>query len=162
MAWTVTVYRVNHVFWKHTFCFCLLQGLCSSFWPACLPTTETPVLHQLHCKRAFYIFDSHHLLLISSHFWVTASCFPPPLFFCFFSQIQHATVALKPWGLCVGSGRSGRCHHRGQRWWFVTLWERYWFSFLLPFVHFIRHKLESNYYRLLSWFWHNLSLVSPS
>nr|XP_019958007.1 PREDICTED: uncharacterized protein LOC109639147 isoform X1 [Paralichthys olivaceus] len=25
--------------------------------------------------------------------------------------IQHATVALKPRRLCVGSGRSGRCHH---------------------------------------------------
>ncbi|XP_049890403.1 E3 ubiquitin-protein ligase RNF115 isoform X2 [Epinephelus moara] len=29
--------------------------------------------------------------------------------------IWHATVALKPWGLRVGSGRSGRCHHRDCR-----------------------------------------------
>ncbi|XP_034401204.1 E3 ubiquitin-protein ligase RNF115 isoform X3 [Cyclopterus lumpus] len=34
---------------------------------------------------------------------------------CTSCTIQHATVALKPWGLCVGSGRSGCCHHRDCR-----------------------------------------------
>lgn len=33
--------------------FLPFQGLCSSFWPICLPTMGTPVLHQLHCKPLF-------------------------------------------------------------------------------------------------------------
>lgn len=49
------------------------QGLCNSSWPACLPTTETPVLHLLHCKHFSF---SINLLLISSNFvWQ-----PLPLF----------------------------------------------------------------------------------
>lgn len=69
---------------------------------------ETPVLHQLHCKR-FLILDSHHLLSISSNV-----VWQPPALFLFVSQIQHAPVVRKPWRLRVGSRRSGRCHHRGQ------------------------------------------------
>ncbi|XP_045913672.1 E3 ubiquitin-protein ligase RNF115 isoform X1 [Micropterus dolomieu] len=34
---------------------------------------------------------------------------------CTSCTIKHATVVCKPWRLCVGSGRSGHCHHRVVR-----------------------------------------------
>lgn len=115
------------------------QGWCSSSWPACSPATETMVLRRLHCKR-FLIFHSHHLLLFSSAVCLTPpSLFLSPALFPSAAQIQHATAVRKPRRLRVGSGRPGRCHHRGQ--WY----QRYWFiSVLASFVSFLTLPFSCN------------------
>ena len=52
----------------------------------------------------------------------------PLALFLFVSQIWHATVALKPRRLCVGSGRSRCSHHRGQ--WYQSCHEALWYQSL--------------------------------
>lgn len=97
--------------------FLPFQGWCSSSWPASSATTVTLAPHRLHCKSFPNGHFLHHFTLAHlNNVWPTPfpPHYPPPPLFPLASQIQHAAVVRKPRRLRLGSGRSGRCHHRGQ------------------------------------------------
>ena len=56
------------------------QGSCSSSWPASLPTMETLVLHQLHCKRFSNFRFTSPTFGIGQHCATLTSLQPPSLF----------------------------------------------------------------------------------